>query len=118
MKQLIHRVLRQTPMSGMIPLPKVRMKRIVHKVGTVQTKIDDAISVISINNSLVQTMTSHQADKYQHGIQLIQNDFLLASKFMLLSRVLGSVFAPGDQKKVNVAIYICLLALVFFVSDF
>lgn len=98
---------------------KVRFKKLASRVATAHERIDDALGVISLNGTILQSVVTdaHNVDKYQHGIQMLQNDFLFASKFMLVSRVIGSLKATDTQKSLNVAIYISLLFLVIFVSD-
>ena len=118
-----HRTLKHRPYNIVFavtkPFIKVKFKQIASGVTCAHEKIDDALGVISLNGTILQSVITegHNMDKFQHGIQLLQNDFLFASKFMLISRVIGSFKATGTQKHINVAIYISLLFIVIFVSD-
>lgn len=100
------------------PLKNIRIKRVARHANNMTGKIDDALNLISLNGTIVQAINAHaDIDKLQHGVQIVQTDFLLASKLMLFFRVVQSVFAQESQKKVNAAIYIGLLFIVIFVSD-
>lgn len=100
-----------------LPIPKVRLKRVAWHANNLTGKVDDAINMISLNGTIIETVNAHAIDKLQHGVQVIQTDFLFASKLMLLSRFIGALFANESQKKVNAAIYMSLILIVIFVSD-
>ena len=98
-------------------IQRVRLKRVAVLTNKMTGKIDDAINVISFNGTIIQTLNEHAADKYLHGVQLVQTNFSFASKIMLLSRIVAGLFSNDDQAKANVAIYSSLLVLVIFLSD-
>ena len=110
-------VVAKTP-APLLPLQNMRIKKAATRANMFTGKIDDALNMISLNGTIVQAINAHaDIDKLQHGVQIIQTDFLLASKLMLFFRVVQSVFATETQKKVNAAIYIGLLFIVIFASD-
>lgn len=108
---------RRLPYSILKPI--VKFKTVTTKVRKYHGKIDEALNVMAINGSVLQAIAnSHiQVDKYEHAISLVQTDFLVASKILLLSKMLESILIFKHPTKDTVAIYSSTLLCIIFASD-
>jgi hypothetical protein len=109
------------PHSKLLPCAKrVRIKQVAQQAEKLHEKIDDALNVMSLNGVVIDNIVQnpHFQDTYTHSVHILQTDFSLASKCILLLKLVRGVSTTNTTTAgVNVAIYISLLSAVFFVSS-
>lgn len=94
-------------------------KRLYVAFNKLHDKVDQALNMLSINTSVADFVIHEgHVDKVHHTVQLFQNDFTIATKFILLSKVVLAITSRSKQLKDHAAIYMSLLLAVIFLSNF
>lgn len=100
--------------------PIVKFKTASKEVRKYHGKIDEALNVMSINGSVLQTLLVNghlHVEKYEHVISLVQNNFLVASKIILLSKIFENILTSKYPTKDTVAIYSSTILYIIFASE-
>ena len=107
---------------------KFRFKRGLNGLDRVHKKVDDALSLISMNSNLIEMIYHPQhIELYHHSLTVLQNDFWIVTKMVMASRMAGAIMETSASpnrviKTLNmcrqlVTIYITLLILIIFMSE-
>jgi hypothetical protein len=97
---------------------KVRLKQVVRQVHKTHNHIDEALNIIAINNTLLQSMLHDQnVIKYHQALQGVQDNFLIVTKVVMLSRIVKYITEYRNPVSVNVAIYTLISFIIIFASE-
>jgi hypothetical protein len=90
------------------------------KIDKTHKKIDEALNIIAFNNTVLQTILHDHSlaiIKYGQTLQLVQGDFLVASKVLVLYKIVKYLIDFRSPTSANVATYTLLLFFFIFASE-
>jgi hypothetical protein len=80
--------------------------------------LDEAMDIITLNSSVMKVLLeNHDGVKYSKALHIVENDFLIASKILLLCRLAKYIYDFKSQTTTNVATHILTLLLVIFATE-
>lgn len=98
--------------------PRIKIRPLLVNVQKVHHKVDEAFNILALYGNVVDRVVhDQQVMKYECALHLLQNDFLIASKIMLLSKIVRYVFQFTFQPKDIAANYTLILFFIIFVSE-
>jgi hypothetical protein len=96
---------------------KFRIRKISNIVKRVHGRINEALDIISMNNTVLLDMAHISYIKdYNNVTTLYQNDFLIASKILLICRIVKYISNMRSTESINVAVYTMLSAVFIFAN--
>lgn len=106
-------VAKRTPSLNAYTRSRVKIKRVVRQAREVYNKVDHAINVIAVNETILQTFVHDKnLQEVSHATAMLQNDFSVATKVWVLSGVARVLFGKGTLSPANVATYIGIFMLI------
>jgi hypothetical protein len=90
------------------------------KIDKTHKKIDEAFNIIALNNTIIQSFLHDHSIaivKYGQTLQLVQSDFLVASKILMLYRIVNYLINFRNPVSANVATYTTILSIIIFASE-
>lgn len=107
-----------TDMKSKVLRPIAKYRNVSKELQKYHSKVDEALNVMSLNSTMLQAITNDtHIQKYQMTIHYVQNDFLIASKILLLSRILDWLLTLKYPTKVTAAVYGTTLLYIIFASE-
>jgi hypothetical protein len=97
---------------------KLVIKTKIKKISKVHGKIDDAFSILTVTDNVTNAVIPHISTKYDVTLHYFQDNFLIASKVILLSKVFMFITRMDKDARDNVATVPLFLFIVIFVSQY
>lgn len=102
----------------MPPRIKRKLKRAVCFINKTHNKIDESLNIISVNSTMLTNFIhDHRIISYSNTLQVVQNDFVIATKILLVYRIVKYFIDFKSPASANVAIYTVLSCLFIFASE-
>lgn len=96
--------------------PRIRLKPVIKKAKTIYSDIDDALNILNMSTIACKHMVHlEQVQMYETSLHATQNNFCVASKFILLSRI-ASMFVRLSNKKGDAVAYYILILFTFILA--
>lgn len=104
--------------KSIIQRPHIRFKPAMRKVQKIYENVDDAFSVLNLSTTCIQNIIhTQQLQIYEHTLNSYQNNFWIASKLMLLSRIFAMIQRISNNERDVVANYTLILFTIILVSS-
>ena len=101
--------------------PRIKFKVAIVAVHKFHNKVDEAFNILSLSdsvvNSLIHCVQLHE-DKYETTLHHFQTNFSIASKVILLSKIIRYILISKNLVKDTVANYTLYLFLIIFVTEY
>jgi hypothetical protein len=88
----------------------------INKINKVHSRIDDAFSILTVTDNVSKAVLPHFNTKYDMTLHYFQDNFLIASKVIILSKLFVFMTRIDNRTKDNVAIYTLALFVLIFVA--
>jgi glyoxylate carboligase len=100
-----------------IQRPHKRFKPMITKIQRIYENVDDAFNVLNLSTTCIQNIIHTQQVQFEHMLHIYQNNFWIASKFILLSRIIAMLYRISNNERDVVANYIIILFTIILVSS-
>jgi hypothetical protein len=111
-----HKPIQRQNITKQQPPPAVKtVKQFVGRAANYHKKIDEAINMISLNASALHTLWHSQlALQYDKSVHIIQDNFFITTKIVLVSKVLRNLFSRNKLSLTSAVIYTTLFIAIIF----